>query len=85
MREEQEMEASGVVGRGGAGCAHGRLLRPAASCPRCGQRPALRITEALARDALAYDPRERVGTYQCQRRHCGIIYELTAAAYQTAS
>jgi hypothetical protein len=61
-----------------------RLLRLAVSCPRCGSRPAIRIAEQVARDMLAHAPEERVGTYQCQRRSCGAIFDLTAAAYQNA-
>ena len=62
-----------------------RLLRLDARCPRCGCYPALRTVEgepARYRD----DPPERlVGTYQCQRRGCGMVYDLTAEAYQRAS
>lgn len=62
----------------------GRLLRPAASCPRCGARPAMRVTPALVR-ALGGQPATlRVGTYQCQRRGCGAIYDLSAGAYLRA-
>jgi len=63
----------------------GRLLRPAVSCPRCGARPAFRITEDVVRAVAHYPPGERLGTYQCQRRQCGTIYDLTAAAFQNAS
>ncbi len=57
------------------------LLRLAAVCPRCGSRPALRVTEELVR-ALKEAPGEtRLGTYQCQRRGCGTIYDLVAEAY----
>lgn len=60
-------------------------MRLAASCPRCGARPALRITADARRDAAAHAPGERLGTYQCQHRRCGAIYDLSAAAYQNAS
>lgn len=63
----------------------GRLLRLATSCPRCGSRPALRITEDAVRAVSHHPPDERLGTYQCHRRHCGTVYDLTAAAYQNAS
>ncbi|HEX2091816.1 MAG TPA: hypothetical protein VHG28_05405 [Longimicrobiaceae bacterium] len=56
----------------------GRLLRMAASCPRCGSRPALRITEAAAGILLREARGTRLGTYQCQRRGCGAIYDLRA-------
>ncbi len=62
-----------------------RLFHLATRCPRCGSRPALRITEDAVRDAFHHAPEERLGTYQCHRRHCGEIYDLTAAAYQNAS
>jgi hypothetical protein len=62
-----------------------RLLRPAAVCPRCGARPALRVTDVLANLLAEHPADERVGTYQCQRRGCGAIYDLVAAAYQNAA
>lgn len=62
-----------------------RLLRVAASCPRCGARPALRITAAAAKAAESRPPTARMGTYQCQRRGCGTIYDLTAGAYQNST
>ncbi len=62
----------------------GRLLRLAVSCPGCGARPALRITEAAARAVEHEPPAKRLGTYQCHRRRCGRVYDLTAAAYQAA-
>ncbi|CAN5761879.1 MAG: hypothetical protein M3418_11365 [Gemmatimonadota bacterium] len=62
----------------------GRLLRLAVSCPECGARPALRITEAAAQAVAEEPPEKRLGTYQCHRRRCGRVYDLTAAAYQTA-
>ncbi len=58
----------------------GRLTRLNASCPRCGSRPALRITEELARAVRASGRSARIGTYQCQRRGCGHIYDLSAQA-----
>jgi hypothetical protein len=63
----------------------GRLMRLAVSCPRCGSRPAMRVTEEALRAIAHHPPGERLGTYQCQRRQCGHIYDLTAAAYQHAS
>ena len=62
-----------------------RLLRPAAVCPRCGARPAMRVTEAMVAALAGHPGNERVGTYQCQRRGCGAIYDLTADAYLLAS
>jgi hypothetical protein len=62
-----------------------RLLRPASACPRCGSRPALRLSEAAVRLAAGRRPDERLGTYQCQRRGCGAIYDLTAGGFQKAT
>lgn len=62
-----------------------RLLRVAASCPRCASRPALRVTPVAVRALDGTDPAIRVGTYQCQRRGCGALYDLSAEAFQKAS
>ncbi len=60
------------------------LLRVATSCPRCGTRPALRVTQAMVSALAGSDARIRLGTYQCQRRGCGAIYDLEAGAYLRA-
>jgi len=61
------------------------LLRVAANCPRCGASPALRVTQAMVHAlAVGTEPGVRVGTYQCQRRGCGAIYDLDAGAYLRA-
>ena len=60
------------------------LLRPAASCPRCGARPAMRVTAAMVQALCGRPASERVATYQCQRRGCGAVYDLTADAYHRA-
>lgn len=60
------------------------LLRVATSCPRCGTRPALRVTQAMVRALAGADAGVRLGTYQCQRRGCGAIYDLEAGAYLRA-
>lgn len=60
------------------------LLRLAATCPRCGSRPALRITECLVAAMRDQTPDAQVSTYQCQRRGCGTIYPIPAHAYQAA-
>jgi thymidine kinase len=62
-----------------------RLYRLSASCPRCGSRPAMRVTQDVIEAARDHHPQVRLGTYQCQRRGCGTIYDLTASAYQKAS
>jgi len=61
------------------------LLRPAAVCPRCGARPAMRVTGAMVTALSGHREDERVGTYQCQRRGCGAVYDLTAGAYLRAA
>ena len=62
-----------------------RLLRLGASCPRCGSRPAVRITPEVARALAHHPPEARLATYQCQRRRCGAIFDLLARAFQQAS
>ena len=62
-----------------------QLLRPAAVCPRCGARPAMRVTGAMVHALSGRPDDERVGTYQCQRRGCGAVYDLTAGAYLRAA
>lgn len=54
----------------------GRLFRLAVSCPRCGSRPALRVTEEVVRGLARPTGDTRIGTYQCHRRGCGTIYDL---------
>lgn len=66
----------------GAGEREGRLRRLAAGCPRCGSRPALRVTALLVAAVGGQPPTARVATYQCQRRGCGTVYDLTALACQ---
>lgn len=63
----------------------GRLLRLAASCPRCGSRPAVRVAVEVVHAVSAHPPEARLATYQCQRRRCGAIFDLTARAFQQAS
>lgn len=63
----------------------GRLLRLAVSCPRCGSRPAVRVTGAAVAAMAAAPADARLGTYQCQRRRCGAIFDLTARAFHQAS
>ena len=61
-----------------------RLLRLAATCPGCGSRPAVRITETMAKITEGCAPDRRLATYRCQNRHCRRIFALTAAAHQQA-
>jgi hypothetical protein len=65
--------------------ADGRLLRPAAACPRCGARPAMRVTQVMVHALDGQPAGARVATYQCQRRGCGAIYDISVAAYLRAS
>jgi hypothetical protein len=62
-----------------------RLLRLSASCPRCGSRPAVRVTPEVAQALAHHAPESRLATYQCQRRRCGAIFDLTARAFQQAA
>jgi hypothetical protein len=57
------------------------LLRLASNCPRCGSRPALRITGEMAKLLTHEAQGARLGTYQCQRRGCGAIYDLVAGEF----
>ena len=61
------------------------LLRLAVSCPRCGSRPAVRVTPAVVQAMARQAPETRMGTYQCQRRRCGAIFDLPARAFQQAA
>jgi hypothetical protein len=65
--------------------ASGRLLRLAASCPHCGSRPAVRVAAEVVQAMSAHPPGARLATYQCQRRRCGAIFDLTAQAFQQAT
>ncbi|HET6765359.1 MAG TPA: hypothetical protein VFH27_16850 [Longimicrobiaceae bacterium] len=62
----------------------GVLLRPAATCPRCGSRPALRLTGTLVAALQEQPAGRRMATYQCQRRGCGAVYDLAAEAFRAA-
>jgi hypothetical protein len=44
----------------------------------------MRVTQALVRALDGQPATVRVGTYQCQRRGCGAIYDLSAGAYLRA-
>lgn len=61
------------------------LLTLAATCPRCGARPALRATRSFVAALASLAAEHRVGTYQCQRRGCGMVYDLTARVYHAAA
>ncbi len=62
-----------------------RLLRLEVNCPRCGARPAVRVTTRLV-ELLNSEPAGlRLTTYQCHRNRCGHVYDIKAGAYQRAS
>ncbi|MDB4948892.1 MAG: hypothetical protein JWM27_1541 [Gemmatimonadetes bacterium] len=73
------------AGAGAEGEERGELLRLSASCPRCGSRPAMRITRPLVAALGAEPGTRRLATYQCQRRGCGAVYDLAAEAFRRAS
>ena len=75
---------SSLADEGGPMGTQTSLLRVAASCPRCGTRPALRITRQAVEAARKQPPGTALGTYQCQRRGCGEIYTIVARAHQNA-
>jgi hypothetical protein len=61
------------------------LLRLAVSCPRCGARPAVRVTPTLV-GMLSSEPADlHLATYQCHRTKCQHVYDITAGAYHKAS
>jgi hypothetical protein len=57
-----------------------RLYAAMAGCPRCGTRPALRLSGWVVQKVAGEPSERKVGSYKCQRRNCGIIYDLTAGA-----
>ena len=62
-----------------------RVTAPVSGCPRCGTRPALRV-EGWVVARLDGEPADRrVGSYKCQRRNCGMIYDITAGALRGAA
>ncbi len=72
------METSGTEPR------RERLRAPVVSCPRCGSRPAFRVSEDLVARLEGLAPEARVASYKCQRRACGEIYDVPAAACRNA-
>jgi len=45
----------------------------------------MRVTAAMVHAMRGHPADERVATYQCQRRGCGAVYDLTADAYLRAA
>lgn len=65
--------------------APGALLRVQANCPRCGTRPALRLTKTASTVLNACEANTLVATVQCQRRGCSAIYEIRSQDCVAAS
>ena len=59
------------------------LLVPAVTCPRCGRRPALRISVFERNAKRDIDDEQEVLSYKC--RNCGEVYGITARAYKGAA
>jgi hypothetical protein len=61
-----------------------QLLRPDVRCPRpgCGAPPRIRATPTMVALAGRLQPDAKLQTYQCT---CGMVYDVTAAAYQSAA
>lgn len=57
-----------------------RVVAPMTGCPRCGTRPALRVSGWVVEKLVGEPPERRVESYRCQRRNCGAIYDITAGA-----
>ena len=64
---------------------HSALLRPDAVCPRCGSRPALRISRETVIALAHLGDDVRAATYQCQKRSCAQRYDITVAECRRAS
>lgn len=60
------------------------LHRLSTSCPRCGAHPALRLSDEVVQALQSLPATARLGTYQCQRRGCGAVYDLFAPAAEAA-
>lgn len=60
------------------------LLQLAAACPRCGWKPAKRVTPAHVAAVREVDPAAELDSVKCQHRGCGAVYTITAAAYHNA-
>ena len=58
------------------------LLVLAIKCPRCGKRPAVRISESERERKMDEDDDETVMSYKCR---CGEVYVMTAKAYKGAA
>jgi rubredoxin len=59
------------------------LLRPDISCPDCKKPPRLRVSADVALQHEADPPDRLIQTYQCHA--CGVVYDIPAAAYQSAA
>jgi DNA-directed RNA polymerase subunit RPC12/RpoP len=61
------------------------LRAPVVSCPACGSRPALRVSQWVGETTKDEPPERRVASYKCQRRGCGAIYDITVQALRFGS
>ena len=52
-------------------------------CPRCGKRPAVRISEGERAKKMGDADNETVMSYECRR--CKEVYVVTAKAYKGAA
>jgi hypothetical protein len=59
-----------------------RMCAAKVGCPACGARPALRLSEWLVERIEGDEPSRRVASYRCQRRGCGVIYDILAGSLQ---
>lgn len=61
-----------------------KMFKLAATCPACGRVPAYRATEADVLAKRGMPAAMACATVQCQRRGCGTLITLRAAAWQAA-
>ena len=59
------------------------LLVLAIKCPRCGWKPALRISKVERSEKMATIDDQEVLSYKC--RNCDAMYPITAKAYKGAA
>ena len=57
-----------------------RLCAVGVGCPACGTRPALRLSAWLVERFEGEEPSRRIASYRCQRRGCGVIYDIALGA-----
>ena len=57
-----------------------RMCAAKEGCPACGARPALRVSAWLVERIGEEERTRRAASYRCQRRGCGLIYDIPAGA-----